>query len=434
MKPIFGIFFCIVFCCSVNGQNELDRVRKMFSKPNAYVPVQIWKGHLYESHPVEFFIGERNGEVFGYYRIISSGSDFILEGEKHGNRYYLTEYNKDHLAIGKLVSSDLSEFKIGNKMDFDWTNIDKTDKLYIHLEACLYSDFPKSIVKTETTKYSRSSRNQLEFYMIEKINEDEVIVHYNNEEAQESHHRTPIIQNNPLNFSIDISGEKAEFDVLNNKLRRRYKNEFQYYEIENVANYKKIAFAADHFLADVDYFVTGNKFYDNWIEDYMEKSKSEARKEVKSLVQEAKSNDRVSHYKYKWEGWMEIDYFGAAFVSGRIVFLKSWEDELEVIPFNFDFSEGELFTIESQFKRDFELNDYLEKYIYAEMEKLKLSNTFHDPNLKKEDFKYYTLSDNNLIISNTFNHQYGYQKFKIPYSELKGLVKRNSVLKTLMQL
>ena len=103
MKQIFGIFFCIVFCCSLNGQNELDRVRKMFSKPNAYVPVQIWKGHLYESHPVEFFIGERNGEVFGYYRIISSGSDFILEGE--GSQYKNAFLEKPNLTERMIINS-----------------------------------------------------------------------------------------------------------------------------------------------------------------------------------------------------------------------------------------------------------------------------------------------------------------------------------------
>ena len=67
MRILHYILSLLLFIPSiVFAQAEYLEVRDMFSKPNAFIPVQVWKGLMFESQPVEFFIGERDGEVNGY--------------------------------------------------------------------------------------------------------------------------------------------------------------------------------------------------------------------------------------------------------------------------------------------------------------------------------------------------------------------------------
>ena len=430
MKLSFSILFLLLHI-SLLAQAELDQVRSMFSKPNAYIPVGIWKGLLNDSHPITCFVAMRDKEIMGYYRLNSSGDVFTLIGEKTKTGFILTEYNKENEALGHIIYSDSIPFSIGSSYNLNWYNFEKTNVLPMKWIASSYSDYPPASFRPYVVKYSTTNPDRSEESLfIEVINSNEAIVHYNNLKSTWQK-RLNLISAENLEFQLDLDGETAEFVSLPNKLRKRQNDKFSYYKLENKGEFKKIAFASDSFLSDVDYLVLGDESFDSWIEDLVENRKKNVRIELAHLTQNSIENPADVHYNFSWDGWMEIDLLTSQLISGRMVFYQSWVDTFEIIPFNFDLSESELFDIRNEFKNDFNVEDYFHKFLSTQIMQDKKSAQ-NRPSLAPDDFKNYTLSEKNLIISNNFDRTFGYQQYYIPYTELKGLIKRNSVLKTLM--
>lgn len=430
------LILVLIIPASLSSQAEYIQVRKMFSKPNAYIPVQVWKGLMFNSHPVEFYLAEREREVNGYYRIISSGAKFFLEGEVVNDDYVVSEVNSDSEVVGTFV---LKNFRVAEERasrSASWYNKEQSDVLPFSLFLSSYSDNPPSVYKPLVKKYSGvnsvQSVRKFEQYFIELINEQEVVVHYGN--LQEGlTERLDVIEINPLKFHLTIDDKLAIFEEIGSKLRRRFKGEFAYFPLQNEASFKKIAYANEYFICDVDFPVINDTSFDSWIEDLVEARKQSARKFVAAEVELDDLSTSDTHFKYKWLGWTEIDLLSDELVSGRIVFSRSWSNDQDIIAFTFDLTKGEPILLIEEFKRDFDMKDYLNRVVQGKIGDWKLEGANINPALEANQFVNLTVSDYHLIVSNDFDRVYGYQKIEIPFSELKGLVKRNSILKNLMR-
>lgn len=435
MRILQYILSLLLFIPSVVfAQAEYLEVRDMFSKPNAFIPVQVWKGLMFESQPVEFFIAEREGEVHGYYRLISSGEKFLLEGEVVNNDYLLSEHNSKNDIVGSFILSDFRETEADASRIASWYNLDHSDVLPFQLKLGSYSDYPPSVFKPFVKKFSGLNRiekdSKHENYLIEVLNERETLVHYGSQtETWKQSVDAKAVK--PLRFELQIGEKQLIFEEIGKSLKRSMGDEVSYFTFENEVTFRKIAYADDYFIYDVDFPVLKDRNFNTWIEEIVETRKQNTRK----IVNEAAKRDELSpaemHFKYKWLGWTEIDLLTDEIVSGRIVFSNSWSNEQEVIPFTYNLTDGESIVILDEFKKDFKVQVYLDKLIQQEIDSWKGIGKEMDPALNVGDFVNLTVSDYHLIVSNDFDRTYGYEQIQIPLTELKGSLKRSSRLKNL---
>ena len=431
-------FLIISFLCSMTSfiwaQSELDRVRDMFPEPNEGIEVSIWKGQLQNAHPVEFFLGQKEKEVLGYYRLISSGEEFLLEGEISETGLSLTEYNTNGDELGFFMSSKIPIYDPGMELHFKWYDLDKTDVLDYKLQAARYSDFPPLAFRPQVKRYCNYMNNDNHCLLIELIDEKRVLF-LDNRSEEANKEEILIHKLDPLSFSVRENGKEVLYERISDKLRRNRDNHFTYFTLENELEIKRISYASSEILRDVEYpYLKGNQEFNDFIGNIIEKHKQSSRADVKKNIAEIGNHPSKNHYKYKWQGWTIIDYLGNSLISGRMIFFNMSNGSIkkEVVVFNYDLGDKENIKIENTFKNDFNLDSYLEKFVRAELIKVKPTNT-HSSELKIEDFKYLTFAENQILISTDYDWTYGETTFKIPHSELQSLIKRNSILKTLMR-
>ena len=435
MRILHYILSLLLFIPSiVFAQAEYLEVRDMFSKPNAFIPVQVWKGLMFESQPVEFFIGERDGEVNGYYRLISSGEKFLLEGEVVNEDYVLSEQNNENEIVGSFILSDFREAEADASRIASWYNLDYSDVLPFKLKLGSYSDYPSSVCKPFIKKFSGLNRigkdSKHENYLIEILNEQQILVHYGSQ-TESWKQRVDAKEVKPLQFQLQIGEKQCVFEEVGNKLRRSSEDEASYFTLENEVTFRKIAYADDHFIYDVDFPVLNDQNFNTWIEEIVEARKESTRKIVYEAVKLQELSPAEMHFKYKWLGWTEIDLLTNEIVSGRIVFSNSWNNGQEVIPFTYDLTDGESIAILDQFKKDFNAQDYLNNMVQQEIDSWKGIGKEMNPTLNVDDFVNLTVSDYHLIVSNDFDRTYGYEQIEIPLTEFRGFFKRSSIVKNL---
>ena len=117
-------------------------------------------------------------------------------------------------------------------------------------------------------------------------------------------------------------------------------------------------------------------------------------------------------------------------VSGRVILHSFIRDETEhiVIPFTFDLLESESIKFNEQFKADVGIQSFFDKRITSELQTNKSVK-----GKKAESFKYYSFSDNYILITTDYNSQDGISTIKIPYSEIQNWFKRTSLIKKIIR-
>lgn len=420
MKKLMVILFFFLYSIPFWAQAEYKKVREMFDVPHTNIDQYVYKGHLDGVHPVEFFLGKRSDQVKGYYRLVSSGETFLLEGESQNNYLVLSEFNKNGEQLGtfECKSCKLDEM---SELDLLWKSIANQDALNFSLQKHNYSDFAPLAHKSSLRKFCDFKNN--ECFTIEIYEENKADL------VWASAKREPIFIESidPLVFHLKDS---TKFEFTSQKLRSNNKGQFLFYDEVNQAEFKRLYYASADLLSDVEYPILNHEGFDRFIADLVAEEKRKTQKELKSFQKDNSSSQENTHFQYKWNGWTEIDCIGSSYISGRLILNKSISGKTEknVFPFIFDLSNNRNYTFFQQFKSDVDIRSYLARKIENE---IALNSSFAD--LESKDFKYFSLSENNVLISTDFSHAQGISVIKIPYSDLKTWMKRNSLIKKIMR-
>lgn len=420
MRLLFLLFLCLL-SSHVEGQAEYQKVREMFSVPHTNINIHVLKGHLDHVHPVEFFIGQRGESVKGYYRLVSSGDVFMLEGEWNNKQLNLTESSESGLQLGSL-SSDHFDFEKDELYTIQWISIANRDVLDFTIRKTAYSSYPPLAFKASISKFCDYQINDC--FTIEVFEENKAEIVYMASAKRET---IELQSHDPLSFKLSDS---TIYEELSDKLRANKKDGFHFYTKENRAEVKRIYYASQNLLSDVEFPVLGNEKFDKFILDIINKEKAKTKLEIKRINSDKEIFDDEIHFQCKWNGWTEIDYLGSSMVSGRIILQSFMQDKTEnkVIPFTYDLFESESIKVKDQFKTDVDIQSFFSKRIIAEVQNNK---SFQGKNV--EDFKYYSFSDNYVLISTAHNPQDGIAFIKIPYTEIQNWVKRTSLIKKIMR-
>ena len=429
MKRFVLLAFLCCFSITFWAQAEYQKVRDMYSVPNANIDVLVFKGHLDGVHPVEFFLGKRKQEINGYYRLVSSGETFSLTGEHDKGILILSENNMQGEQVGEMHIVNY-DWNSTNPFVLQWRSLANDDLLDFTLQRSEYSDFAPLAFKSSISKYCDYSTNDCFTISIYEENKADIVFL-----ASAKRKSIELISANPLSFELEdsrvfeyINSDKSI--TQNEKLRVNDHGKFTFYENENTVEIKRMYYASNNILSDVEYPIMGHDGFDNFILDLVNTQKKQTRNEIKTVQVEASAEPQSTHFQYKWNGWTEIDYLGSSIVSGRLIFnrLRKGEAERLVVPFVYDLADEKATTALEQFKGEFDIPSFIQKRVRAEIAENKTWN-----NLDPSSFKYYTLSDNFLLVSTDFDPTIGCSVIKIPYAELKNWVRRNSLIKKIMR-
>jgi len=429
---VFSIILLFLVGGMLYGQAELEKVRAMFPEPNTHLDVEIWKGHMEYAHPVEFFYAVDQGTLRGYYRIISSGDEFLLEGEINGSSAVISEIGVGNEVLGLFEVKQFEKHETGQDVLWTWFSQNRKDLVEFRISPVSFSDYPPGLFYPKVKKYIQYDQGSRKSLLIEQLNPEEVYVTLSQNAGDESH-RLDVHPEKPYDFELVLDESSSIFNEVNGTLRERRNNGISFYTVDNTLQIKPMTYASQDFLCNIEYPETSNEAFNTWMKDQIDERRKKTRKEVARLQKKMESSPSELHYHFKWKSWTEIDFLSNDLISGRMVFIRSWDNSLETLSFQYDLRKNEPFEILDEFKSDFNMRDYLDKFLKSELNKQSKDKLSKYVPLTVEDFTEMSFSDHYLILGTAFHWEYGYRTFRIPFTELEGLLKRNSILKPIMK-
>jgi hypothetical protein len=176
-----------------------------------------------------------------------------------------------------------------------------------------------------------------------------------------------------------------------------------------------------------------NASFNKWISDKIHFWKRDIKNEIQTLK---KNNDGISardRFRYEAMAWTEIACKTNDIVSGKFLIQNNWNPEVMVQTFHYDLEKNNEFDIQSLFKQEIKDNESVTKAIDTQIATLPLDEKeLMGTWLTPESYKYYILGEKGLIVSTGFNTIFGSKQIVIPYSELKEISRRSSVLRSLI--
>ncbi|MEZ4908124.1 MAG: hypothetical protein R2771_10920 [Saprospiraceae bacterium] len=113
---------------------------------------------------------------------------------------------------------------------------------------------------------------------------------------------------------------------------------------------------------------------------------------------------------------------------------NNYNEEIKTYTLVYDLNKKENIDIPSQFNNDFNYTFYIKNYLRNKIRNNQDYKTSILINyLSPEIFKNVYLSDYGIIFRTDFNTIFGAQRIVLPFSELRGTLKRKSILKKLIE-
>ncbi|NJN77205.1 MAG: DUF3298 domain-containing protein, partial [Saprospiraceae bacterium] len=161
------------------------------------------------------------------------------------------------------------------------------------------------------------------------------------------------------------------------------------------------------------------------IQDWSTLSKAYT-KEYEAQMSTFSAANRASLRSYCW---YEVDCFSSRLISGKIIQTNTWNNDYQGFSFNYDLVENKEITLEDIFKKSFDYQRFINRYIEKDVKKRPYyGDGFYESWIKKQEFEYYTFRKEGLVLSTKFNGTYGEQQVTIPYEILIPYLKDMSIL------
>lgn len=401
------------------GQAAFQALRNMFPKPNADVEVLVLKGYFNHVHPMEFFLGVKEQQVHGFFRLISSGDTIYVSGEKDKDMFFLEETNTN------LKKSQLT-FRWNKNIEALWENEASHEVFLMHLKPVNYGDF---IFKNQSRfigVFEHKSRKKDLSVVFEELDDDRAQISLvwndkrHNEQVQltkKENHTVFTVQkwSHPMFFKWQ--GEQLSFSLDRKK----------YWPCEMLynANSRSTRYAKKNFLTDIEYILTKNKSYNQWIRTLVKNTRLTKQLDVNQFVQS--KGDSLHHFACQWTGWQEIDYLSEKVLSGRMVFYESWTNRTKTIPIVYAFDEETVIDVKVDFT-DISTINQLIQHVLDKKIPIEKTNIQSNESLLTIPFSTFNLAKGCIVVSTDFSPVFGYKKIFIPYKSIKNMIKSTSFI------
>jgi hypothetical protein len=132
-------------------------------------------------------------------------------------------------------------------------------------------------------------------------------------------------------------------------------------------------------------------------------------------------------------GWFDLGFINDDIYSGLLTVQSDCNEKIRTYPFVYNTKSMQKINIADQFTGGFNIKFFFSQYLKEKIKKIPEYKTpIFKNHLKPESFSNIYLSDQGIVFATDFNTLLGAQKIILPYSDLKGVIKRKSPLKKLV--
>ncbi len=437
-RPWKLVWLCVLITTQLSAQQKMHSrsdVRDLFPANTKNVWINQLRGKLGDIHLVDMIIGTDGYTCKGLYTMVQSGETFFFEGQEKAKQLQLVELNGDQRMTGFIFGR-----YDGKSFDGKWYDAQKKDSLSLVLT--FVASYGQELPKAEPiSHWHRIYEGLLEgkkrkiYLHRDGLQYD--CVHYDNNVRHEQHTTGKGTRAEFLAFgftdgafsgkwlALDTSDlEKVDvilpandgYDVVAT-LRQESALEFVQYEYADY--YSRLVCIRP---------ASQNKKFTLWMDDVLRQwIQNRISKMAEHGAETKGTKDRWVQYA---DGWVEVDLFLNQAVSGTIYLQSSLDQHTEKIPFIYDLKSERELRLEELFTEKGNGNELLVKLVKENVVQTNWAKTESDW-VRKQDFKYCTLSDEGICCRTDFNTIYGEKKVTIPYDVLLPFMKETSLVKTI---
>ncbi len=424
------IFLAIIISFSASAQTVEDEVRAMFSDENTIEWIQHYKGRMNDINDVAITLGSDGKTCKGILWYLRSKAKFSVSGTIVNDTILeLTEYDENQVATAKITG----EMNPLDGINANWGTIDGTlGESLILLPTSQEPRYPgycgdnKWIQKytgkigEETVEMTlRRGNNGLlkgtAYYA--SVNETYLI---EGALADKSGSIDFVIKD--LNWN-EKAAVIAKVDLETNQILGKANVN----DIETSCNFSMldrlsvgcIEYADFLTKSEVTFPKTRNQNFNELIEEEIQNWLKLSRAYTKEYLETASGLTTDNRSILRSYCWYEIDYLSDNFISGKVYYTNTWDDDFKGFSFNYDLTGNRSISLQGIFKRDFNYDEFIQKYIEKEVKNRPFyGDGFYENWIKEQKFEYFNIRKEGLVFSTNFSGVYGEQQIVIPFEAL----------------
>jgi len=171
--------------------------------------------------------------------------------------------------------------------------------------------------------------------------------------------------------------------------------------------------------SEITFPKTRNQKFNDLIEEEIQNWLKLSRAYTKEYITTIAHLDAENRAALRSYCWYEIDYLSNTFISGKVYYTNTWDEEYEGFSFNYDLSGNRSISLQGLFKRGFDYKEFIQEYIDKEVQNRPFyGDGYYEDWIKEQQFELFNIRKEGLVFSTNFNGVYGEQQIVIPFGAL----------------
>lgn len=438
LSIIFNLFAFLLF--SQTSVTEAT-VYKLFDKPDKIKWIKHYKGKIDQINDIAVSLAFDGKNCKGILRYLRSNENFFLVGKIKQDAIKLDEIDYNKQTSGFIYANFIENNIIG-----EWSNYNNTIGGKIFLEEIAEEiKTPSHCGKDKWLRVYSGVANNEEVEMILQKDMDKGVqgsIYFRS--TQKTKLVKGILINDSFNLKIsEINGDiygalELEKAGERNKLMGNFINadgikKAAPFRIVEEYNMDCLEFADYTTSYDFTFPKTKNEYFNKWIEG---KIKTWAQSSRTYADQQKKINlpTPVSRTSLRAFGWTDVNLFNDRLFSGFLNYSKTWSNEEECIPFNFDRTQGKMLQLVDLFESDFDYKTFVQNFVNISIQQLQQGKADgYAEWIKKQEFPYFNIRNEGISFSTKFNPVFGQQHILVSYEKLKPYLKKDGPINFLVE-
>jgi hypothetical protein len=382
--------------------------------------VQHFVGAINHIHSLQMDIYVTEGRCLGSYKYVKSGDSFTLKGNLDKGELQLLETDAAGNFSGYIQLEKKGDFWVG-----EWYNYNKSIRQPFWIQRveekpnyfdCCDDDY-------WLKRYEGKLLKQEATLILQKRGPEQLSGTLIFMQKRESYSlEQPVFSPNQFRFSLLDQFEVSRGSIVLSELEQdSLKVEMK----SSSGQYMKSAFreVARHPLKcqefsnyygsyGVSFPKITNHFFGEWLEKQYVEWLADCKKELEKTGGSLKPESRNSHQSY---AWTKIRYLNDHLISGWLFFSASWEEELRIIPFNYDLDRNQAIGIDQLFVKDFNFRELLREHTERQVKEAiqRVSPEYHKW-FKKANLDQYVVSWEGIWAGSSFDPVFGRLELLLP--------------------
>lgn len=371
---------------------------------------------------------------------VRSKDEFKLKGTLQDNRLQLTEFNQADKCTGYLNGK-----KEGTSLELDWKNKEGTVGNVIKLEeVARRPEFPTFCGDNKwINSYSGNIKGKAVDLILHRVDNNRVLgTAFFLDRKERFIVQGDLSFNNNLHLKFISEKTGAEIGSLRGVYKDKQNLSASFYNAQQSQSFVTFRLGKSLAMSCLEYadFYTNYDFLfpkssnaifnevmilltKDWIDDCRKNSQRIRKKTADTEL-------RASQRAYSWS---DVLLLTDEFISGMLTYQATWTQGESTKTFNYNLKTGELIELPTIFKKGFNYQLFIKKYIAQEIIKSPIykNNTDFRNWIKDEQFTFFTLGKEGITFYTEFHIIYDRQQVTIPYKKLKANIRKNASIRQL---